>query len=109
MRLLGSTSRSVLPLRRVLLHSFATLIVVIANHPQVICRVSADNLAENPCRPNIVLILADDFGYECVTANGGESYQTPNLDRLAAGGMRFTNCFVQPLCTPTRVQLMTGL
>lgn len=53
--------------------------------------------------------MADDFGYECVTANGGESYQTPNLDRLAAGGMRFTNCFVQPLCTPTRVQLMTGL
>jgi arylsulfatase A len=51
----------------------------------------------------------DDFGYECVTANGGESYQTPNLDRLAAGGMRFTNCFVQPLCTPTRVQMMTGL
>ena len=58
--------------------------------------------------PNIVLIMADDFGYECVTANGGQSYQTPNLDRLAATGMRFTQCHVQPLCTPTRVQLMTG-
>ena len=59
-------------------------------------------------KPNIILIMADDFGYECVTANGGQSYQTPNLDRLAATGMRFEQCHVQPLCTPTRVQLMTG-
>lgn len=59
-------------------------------------------------KPNVILIMADDFGYECVTANGGQSYQTPNLDRLAAGGMRFEQCHVQPLCTPTRVQLMTG-
>lgn len=59
--------------------------------------------------PNLVLIMADDFGYECVTANGGESYRTPHLDRLAATGMRFEQCHVQPLCTPTRVQLMTGL
>src|SRR5262245_11981187 len=60
-------------------------------------------------RPNIVVIMADDFGYECLRCNGGTSYQTPNLDRIAAGGMRFTHCHVQPLCTPTRVQLMTGL
>lgn len=59
-------------------------------------------------RPNIILIMADDFGYECVTANGGQSYQTPHVDRLAAAGMRFEQCHVQPLCTPTRVQLMTG-
>ena len=59
-------------------------------------------------RPNVILIMADDFGYECVTANGGQSYQTPHLDRLAATGVRFENCHVQPLCTPTRVQLMTG-
>lgn len=59
-------------------------------------------------RPNIVLILADDFGYECVGANGGTSYKTPHLDRLAAGGARFEHGYAQPLCTPTRVQLMTG-
>lgn len=52
--------------------------------------------------------MADDFGYECVAANGGESYRTPHLDRLAATGLRFTHCYVQPLCTPTRVELMTG-
>ncbi|MEY4938319.1 MAG: hypothetical protein RIQ93_54 [Verrucomicrobiota bacterium] len=60
-------------------------------------------------KPNVILIMADDFGYECVTANGGQSYQTPHLDRLAATGTRFENCHVQPLCTPTRVQLMTGI
>jgi arylsulfatase A len=59
-------------------------------------------------KPNIVLILIDDFGYECITANGGQSYQTPNVDKLAASGIRFEQCQVQPLCTPTRVQLMTG-
>jgi arylsulfatase A len=59
-------------------------------------------------KPNIILIMADDLGYECISANGGESYSTPHLDELAAGGMRFQNCYVQPLCTPTRVQLMTG-
>lgn len=59
--------------------------------------------------PNVVVILADDFGYECVGANGGTSYPTPHLDRLAAGGARFTQAYAQPLCTPTRVQLLTGL
>jgi arylsulfatase A len=58
--------------------------------------------------PNVVLIMADDLGYETIGANGGTSYKTPVLDSLAAGGVRFENCFVQPLCTPTRVQLMTG-
>lgn len=67
--------------------------------------VSAD---EDDPRPNIVLIMADDMGYECLSCNGSESYTTPNLDRLAAGGMRFENCHSQPICTPTRVQIMTG-
>lgn len=59
-------------------------------------------------RPNIVLIMADDLGYETLGANGGTSYKTPELDRLARTGMRFERCYAQPLCTPTRVQLMTG-
>lgn len=60
-------------------------------------------------RPNIVLILADDLGYECLTANGGRSYQTPVLDKLAQTGVRFEHCYAQPVCTPTRVELLTGL
>ena len=59
-------------------------------------------------RPNLILILADDLGYETIGANGGTSYKTPVLDRLAATGVRFTQAYAQPLCTPTRVQLMTG-
>ena len=57
---------------------------------------------------NVVLILADDLGFETIGANGGTSYRTPVLDKLAATGVRFTHCYAQPLCTPTRVQLMTG-
>jgi arylsulfatase A len=60
-------------------------------------------------RPNVILIMADDLGYETIGANGGTSYRTPALDKLAATGARFEHCYVQPLCTPTRVQLMTGI
>jgi len=60
-------------------------------------------------KPNLILILADDLGYETIGANGGTSYRTPVLDKLAATGTRFTHCYAQPLCTPSRVQLMTGL
>ncbi len=59
--------------------------------------------------PNVVFILADDLGYETIGANGGTSYQTPAIDQLASDGMRFEHCYAQPLCTPTRVQLMTGI
>ncbi len=58
--------------------------------------------------PNIIVILADDFGYELPTYTGGQSYQTPNLDALAASGMQFTQCRALPLCSPSRFQLMTG-
>lgn len=60
-------------------------------------------------RPNIILIMADDLGYECIGANGGEDYHTPNLDKLADEGVRFDQCFANPLCTPSRVKIMTGL
>lgn len=59
-------------------------------------------------QPNIVLIMSDDLGYEAIGANGGTSYATPILDSMALSGARFENAHVQPLCTPTRVQLMTG-
>jgi len=58
--------------------------------------------------PNIILIMADDMGYECLSCNGSTSYSTPELDKLADNGIRFTNCHAQPLCTPSRVKIMTG-
>lgn len=59
-------------------------------------------------RPNILLIMSDDLGYEAIGCNGSTSYSTPRLDQLAETGMRFENAHVMPLCTPTRVSLMTG-
>lgn len=71
------------------------------------CLPATTAAADRP--PNVVIVMLDDFGYECVTANGGESYATPILDRMTREGVRFTHCHVQPLCTPTRVALMTGI
>ena len=58
--------------------------------------------------PNVLLIMADDLGAECLGCYGGASFETPNLDALAGTGMRFENCYATPLCIPTRMQLMTG-
>jgi len=60
-------------------------------------------------KPNIILIMADDLGYECISANGSTSYKTPHIDRIASEGVRFENAFANPLCTPSRVKIMTGL
>ena len=59
-------------------------------------------------QPNVILIMSDDLGYEVIGANGGTSYETPRLDKMAEDGMRFENAHVMPLCTPTRISLMTG-
>ena len=59
--------------------------------------------------PNVVFVMADDVGYECFGAYGSRQYSTPRINKLADGGVRFTNCFSTPLCTPSRVALMTGM
>ena len=59
-------------------------------------------------RPNLVLIMADDMGYSDIGCYGGE-IRTPNLDRLAAGGLRFTHFYNTARCCPTRAALLTGL
>ena len=59
-------------------------------------------------RPNIVHIVADDLGWKDVGFNGCTDIQTPNLDKLAATGAKFTQFYTQPMCTPTRACLMTG-
>jgi arylsulfatase A len=58
--------------------------------------------------PNIILIMADDVGVEVLGSYGGTSYNTPNLDHLAETGIRFTNCYSTPKCSPSRVKIMTG-
>jgi len=59
-------------------------------------------------QPNVILIMCDDMGYEGVSAYGSPDYKTPVLDKLAAEGMLFNHCYSQPICTPSRVQIMTG-
>ncbi len=58
--------------------------------------------------PNVIVILADDLGYGDLGSYGGKRIRTPNLDRLAAEGMRFTSFYAQPVCGPSRAALMTG-
>ena len=58
--------------------------------------------------PSIILIMADDAGYEVFGAYGTTQYSTPELDAIAAAGARFTNMFALPACPPSRVALMTG-
>ncbi|MGB0596208.1 MAG: sulfatase-like hydrolase/transferase [Rubripirellula sp.] len=69
--------------------------------------ICADSV-EAAGRPNIVLIMADDMGFEALSVNGSESCKSPNLDMLAERGVRFTNCFSNPICTPSRTKIMTG-
>ena len=59
-------------------------------------------------KPNVVLIMVDDMGAECIGCYGGKSYKTPRIDALAAAGLRFENAFSQPVCAPTRACILTG-
>jgi arylsulfatase A-like enzyme len=59
-------------------------------------------------RPNVVIILTDDQGYGDLSCHGNPVLQTPNMDRIHAQGVRFTDFHSAPMCTPTRGQLMTG-
>lgn len=59
-------------------------------------------------KPNVIFIVGDDVGYEIPTCNGGQSYSTPNIDKLAQDGMQFTQCRSAPLCSPSRFMILTG-
>src|SRR5690348_6291409 len=58
--------------------------------------------------PNIVIILADDMGYGDLSSFGSPNIRTPRLDAMAAEGQKWTNFYVQPVCSPSRAALLTG-
>lgn len=74
----------------------------------IIMLMSAAALAKEATHPNILLIVVDDMGYTDLGAFGGE-IETPNLDALALGGLRLTNFYTAPTCSPTRSMLLTGV
>ncbi len=78
----------------------------VENEAQASAKIS-DNLVLNT-KPNIILFIADDLGYEIPTFTGGQSYNTPNLDFMAAKGIQFTECYSHPDGYPSRLALYTG-
>ncbi len=65
--------------------------------------------ADESSRPNILLIFADDLGYEALNCYGGLDFETPNLSRMAQQGLMFRRAYTSPVCTPSRMSLHTGL
>ena len=61
-----------------------------------------------PEKPNIIFIMLDDLGKEWISCYGAEDINTPNIDALASGGMKFDNAYSMPQCTPSRATLLTG-
>jgi len=75
----------------------------------VLMIVPADPSSSAPRRPNILYIMTDDHAAHAISAYGSKVNQTPHLDRLAAGGIRFDRCFAtNSICTPSRATILTG-
>ena len=89
--------------RRAILVTAVGIVVVVA-----LDAVRATNVARADARPNVVVVLVDDMGWSDIGAYGGE-IPTPNLDALANRGVRFTQFYATPRCSPTRSSLLTGL
>ena len=86
----------------------ACLFLLLTTHAQVVHKTVT--------RPNIVLFLVDDMGWMDTSVPFGDStyplnrrYHTPNMERLARQGMKFTNAYAMPVCTPTRTSLLSGV
>ncbi len=84
--------------------SFAVLLLLLAS-----CKEDATKNSEAPSKPNIVFIMSDDHAYQAISAYDDRLIQTPNIDRIAAEGMLFTNATVtNSICAPSRATILTG-
>jgi arylsulfatase A len=89
---------------RILMRTFASLVLAIL----VFATGDLPAAGQGPRPPNIVIIFADDLGYGDLGAFGAPSIRTPRLDAMAAEGQKWTNFYVQPVCSPSRAALLTG-
>ncbi|HEX3872377.1 MAG TPA: arylsulfatase, partial [Pirellulales bacterium] len=86
---------------------YATILSTAATFVSAFLLAGEASAAKTPPRPNVVFILADDLGWSDLGCYGGE-IETPNVDRLAAGGLRFTQFYNTARCWPSRAALLTG-
>jgi len=90
------------------MNRFALNVFVLAASCLLVPFASACLAAPQAEKPNILFILVDDLGKEWIGCYGAEDIETPHIDALADGGMKFNNAWCMPQCTPTRVTLLTG-
>ena len=86
-----------------LITNMTIVLYTITIHVMALCQAAA---ADRP--PNVILIMADDLGFEWLGCYGNQEKRTPRLDALAAEGMRLDHCYSTSLCTPSRVCVTTG-
>ena len=109
LRLAGNPVFEAAPLGRLTLLRWVWLAAVVAVAPVGAGdRVAAPAQDAAPARPNIVVFLSDDVGWGQPGFNGGTEVDTPNMDRIAREGVKLTQFYVQPRCSPTRAALLTG-
>ncbi len=91
---------------------FGTVFAILITVPIVLLSarsILADQLETvDSDRPNLILLMIDDMSAEAFSCYGGLDARTPRIDALAETGIRYTHAYAQPLCTPSRVQIMTG-
>ncbi len=86
--------------------NYLTILVLMAT---VSCSSKQELQKKNDSPPNFVIVFIDDMGYGDIGTQGATGWTTPNLDKMAAGGMRFTNFYsAQPVCSASRAGLLTG-
>jgi arylsulfatase A-like enzyme len=92
------------------MNRFVTLVILLLGGAVVGTGMLFHRTEDHPksTTPNILLIVADDMGYADLGCYGSKDIRTPNLDRLAQDGVRLTDCYAFPICSPTRAALITG-